>query len=168
MSDVINLESSGNLKKSLINVFKGKSQYIQRTHSCFLNLKLCILIPIGLNPWEFNHFGPVECLIKPAQQKKKKWANHEDVPPIRIMLTGVLIRGNLLDFQQVGKENPSSERACKRALQPLNNNGLIAAKRCKTGPLQSMQTKPRFYTAWLSLITGRFTHFCEKYLFIFK
>ncbi|XP_046635042.1 uncharacterized protein LOC124314074 isoform X2 [Daphnia pulicaria] len=140
LSDVINLESSGNLKKSLINVFKG------------------------LNPWEFNHFGPVECLIKPAQQKKKKWANHEDVPPIRIMLTGVLIRGNLLDFQQVGKENPSSERACKRALQPLNNNGLIAAKRCKTGPLQSMQTKPRFYTAWLSLITGRFTHFCENFV----
>ncbi|XP_046446291.1 uncharacterized protein LOC124195764 isoform X2 [Daphnia pulex] len=134
LSDVINLDSSGNLKNQLINVFKG------------------------LKPWEFNHFGPVECLIKPAQQKKKKGSNHEDVPPTRIMLTGVLIRGNLLDFQQVAKESPSSERACKRALQPLNNNSncSIAAKRCKTGPLQSMQSKPRFYTAWLSLITGSF------------
>ncbi|EFX80897.1 hypothetical protein DAPPUDRAFT_303752 [Daphnia pulex] len=81
------------------------------------------------------------------------------------MLTGVLIRGNLLDFQQVAKESSSSERACKRALQPLNNNNCsIAAKRCKTGALQSMQTKPRYYTAWLSLITGRFTHFCENFV----
>jgi hypothetical protein len=71
---------------------------------------------------------------------------------------------------QVDKENASSERACKRALQPLDNinNFSISAKRCATGPQQqSMQTKLRYYTTWLSLITGRFTHFCEKYICLF-
>jgi len=124
-----------------------------------------VLILTGLNPWGFNDFGPVECLVKTAQQKKKKGTNSEDVPHTRIILTGVLIRGILSDFKQVDKDSTSSEKAYKRALQPLNNNTSTSAKRYKTEALQSMETKPRCYTAWLSLATGKFIHFCGRYLF---
>ena len=118
-----------------------------------------------MNPWDFVTFGPVECQIKSTQQKKRKNSKTAcSVEFRRIFLTGVLIRGTLLDSQQAGKENSSGDRACKRVLQPSNNDNSIYTKRFRAGSLQwvDIETKPRSYIAWLSLIDGSFTRFCEK------